>query len=411
MDSNKLTASWNEGELIISGLVDPMVSNAPKPWKASRVSSKLMVAYEESSDRSPDKAHGFAQCSPDMVYDLFTGVNHRRWSGMIFVDTGFGHKKIYFNQGELVFASSDLMDDRLGEVIYRDAVISLDQLTEFAVQVDRKTKFGQVLLRSGTFTNTDLWHSLKSQVREIFRSVFLSDACYVEVQPVMAPMEVSFEDGTDVLLEAAYSYGAQFRSFSRRINSDVRIHLVDLSAASNAVPGTFIGDFIELCKDNPTVEEILERSQLARINTTVALHRLVATGILSLDGLSEASAMKVDARFASLKSVIDAYQMLHGIASSAFKVAGISMPIRDLSEFCLSLNHDGGVSLYLDKIGNLPVESISDMFQQCVTNATRLSYFQIRIESLMRYLLQMSGDILPFESARNLKKEFKEITS
>lgn len=411
MSSRNLAASWKGTDLVISGILDESDSGHSKAWRVGLVNENRVFAFRDLGDFHPEKSVGFAKCSADMVYDLCTGIIRRKWSGMIHVDTGFGNKKIYFKHGELVFASSDLMDDRLGEVIYRDSIISLDQLTKFAVQVDRNTKFGQVLLRSGTFSTTDLWYSLKAQVREIFRSIFLMDVCYVEVHSNESPMEVSFEDGTDLLLEAAFSFGAQFRSFSRRLNVDVRIHLGDPASISKSNLGTFVGDFIELCKDTPAIDEVLARSQLARINTLVCLHKLVAIGVLRLEGLSEINHSRSDTAFTNLRSAIDAYQMLHGAALQAFSVSGVAMPVQDLIGFGLALNRDGLVSLYLDPTGNLAADSISDMLNQCASNVQRLQYFQGRVESLIRFLMQMSCDILPYDYARDLKRQFKEILS
>lgn len=411
MDSSNISASWNESNLVISGLQEDGKSGSAKPWKASKIGSRRVIAFEAATEATPDRADGFAKCSADMLYDIFIGINQRRWTGMVSVDSGVGVKKLYFKSGELVFASSDLMDDRLGEVIYREAIISLDQLTNFAVQVDRKTKFGKVLLASGSFNTIDLWHALKSQVREIFRSVFLYDTGFVEVQSGSSPVEVSFETGTRSLLDAAYSYGAQFRSFAARINSAVRVHRMDAENIDIAKPGTFVGDMLELCSGSPTIEEVIKRSKLARTNTILALHRLVALGHLKLEGMPDVSGSRLDARFTPLKSSIDAYQMLRGIASAAFLTSSVALPTKDLGAFALSLNSDGAISIYLDAAGNLTPESIGDMLHQCVTNNHRIEYFQNRIESLTRYLLLMAGDLLPFEVARDLRGQFREITT
>ena len=411
MTTNELNANWSEGGLIISASNGTPELEFSKPWKAARLDSRRILTFAEGSESNPEKAQGFARCSADMLYDLIVGMNHRRWSGMIVVDTGFGHKKLYFNSGEFVFAGSDLMDDRLGEVIYRDAVISLDQLTDFAVQVDRKTKFGQVLLRSGNFTNTDLWNALKSQVREIFRSVFLVDSCYIEVHSGTAPIEVSFEDGTEDLLDAAYSFGAQFRAFCARVNQNVRVFPVESPLGGGAVSGTFNGDIMELCKDGPTVRVVLDRSKLAEIYTLMAIHKLTASGRLRLEGIKDPIASKMDGTFGNLKSSIDAYQVLHGLVRAAFAGAGINIPVEELIAFAMSLNHDGGASIYLDNKGALTAESVSNMLQQCAINTHRLPYFQTRVESLTRYFLQMAGDGLPGDASRKLRSEFKEITS
>jgi hypothetical protein len=382
-----------------------------KAWRVSQLGKSRILAFEAPTDNNPEQKHGFAQCSAEMLYDFFVGINQRHWSGVAVVDTGFGVKKLYFKSGELVFASSDLIDDRLGEVIYREAIISLEQLTQFAVQVDRKTKFGKVLIASGRFSTIDLWHALKSQVREIFRSVFLAESTFVEIHAGTSPVEVNFESGTKPMLDAAFSFGMHFRSFAGRLIEDVCVSRVDEFKLGASEPGTFIGDMLELCSGSPLVGEVVEKSKLTKANTLVALQKLVAMGHLKLEGMASVDGIRMDAQFATLKSAIDAYQLLRDLVANAFVAANMLFPAADLTAFALTLNHDGAISIFLDPVGNLTTESISAMLLQCSSNSSRIEYFQSRIESLTKYLLLTSGDLLPFEAARELRAHFREITS
>ncbi len=410
MTNNALNTSWTSAGLLISGESLGKDFDASQTWKAARIDKGRILLSDQSSQMDPATALGFAKCTSEMLYDLIIGIHKRSWTGIIHVDSGFGRKRLYFKAGELVFAGSELIDDRLGEVIYRDDLITLDQLTNFAVQVDRKTKFGQVLLRSGKFTNTDLWNALKLQVSEIFRSVFLVDRCVVEVREGVPPIEVSFESDAEAMLDAAYSFGAQFRAFCARMHHGVRVFPIVASGIQQPIKGTFVGDLLELCKDGPTVQDVLVRSKLADLNTLVAVHKLIATGWVRVEGLQDPVVGQLDARFAALKSCLDSYQFLHSIAVKAFENSGLAMPVRELSDFALSLNKDGDVSIYLAASGLVTDESISNILRQSSYNLQRLPYFRIRIESLTRFLLQMALDMLPYDIATNLKRDYMEIS-
>jgi hypothetical protein len=409
MTDQSLKITTNAEGVLISGLTSTLSADkGSSAWEAAALGGSRILLYPSGQGASPKSSAGVAFCSNDMLYDLLFGMNHRRWSGMVLVDMGFVRKKLYFSGGECVFAASDLMDDRLGEVIYREDVISLEQLTNFAVQVDRKTKFGQVLLKSGDFSNTDLWNALKSQVREIFRSVFLVEHSYIEMHQAQAPVEVAFEEGTSELLDAAYSFGSQFRAFSSRILPDEsRVFPHDDGVMTSVKPGTFVGDLMELCKDGPLVREVIERSKLTPFNTLLALHNLHARGLIRLEGLAPVTTVNIESSSGSLKS--DAYQMLHQVVKGAFAAASLEIPIKNLNEFALALNVDGSSTIYLDDEGALMGDSVHNILQQCAVNRQRVLYFRQRIGALIRYLLQMSGDLLPFELAKKVKKEFQEI--
>ncbi len=409
MNKNDSGATWSEHNLVIPTEHLPNQFDSSKPWKVANLDSSRIFAYSEGKALNPQNSQGFAQCTPDMLFDLLKGMNHRRWSGMVFIDSGHGVKRLFFNCGELVFASSDLIDDRLGEVIFRNDRISLDQLTKFAVQVDRKTKFGQVLLRSGDFAHVDLWNALKAQVNEIFRGIFLIERCYIEVQDGVAPVQVTFEFGTDAMLEQSYSFGIQFRMFRQRMSPAVKLIPNRQSVLPALTAGTFNADIMSLCEDEPSVQEILSRSKLTETNTLLAIHKLVASGRLNFKGMEAAPPLKLDGGMGELRAILDGYQLLHGIAMFAFQTAGLKAPIEALASFCLSLNSDGGDSLYLDSSGLIAANSELGVLQQCSQHFERRQYFQIRVESLTRYLLQVSGDTLPHEISRKVITDFKEI--
>jgi hypothetical protein len=247
-------------------------------------------------------------------------------------------------------------------------------------------------------------------VGEIFRSVFFVDQCVIEVREGTAPIQVSFESGTEAILDAAFSFGAQFRGFCRRIHPGVRVVPVIVDDATRPGAGTFAGDLLQICSDASSIHDVLGRSKLADLNTLAALHKLVAAGRLRVEGLPDPVVSHLDGRFATLKSCIDSYQFLHALTVKAFDGAGLVLPTRELAEFALALNEGGDVSIYLANSGGLTEESIGNILKQCSANLQRLPYFRIRIESLIRYLLQMAGDMLPFDSATSLKRQFREIS-
>ena len=409
--SAMLNVERQDNQFLISG---PSLSSgeiASGAWSAVRLDAGRVFLVSKESGSTPATAEGFAKCSIDMLHDLLVGLSHRSWSGMVTVDTGFGLKKLYFNKGELTFAGSSLMDDRLGEVIYREGMISMDQLTGFAVQVDRNTKFGQALLRSSVFTNSDLWNALKSQVREIFRSTFLVPEVYVEISKGTPPTEVTFDEGTDALIESAHCFGAQFRAFFNLLTSSTQVWIRENTALTMPSQGTFLGDMLQLVRENPSLENLLSVSTLTDINTLFVVHRMVCFGFLRLEGLSEGKPAKMTGEFANIKSKIDVYGLLGTTIFRAFSECGVAVPLSDLQRFALSLNTDGSVALCLESDGLIGHGGISNILSQCHTNAHRIRYFEIRLDSLTRYLLQVAGDMLPYEKSKAIRREYMDLVS
>ena len=100
---------------------------------------------------------GYEFTSIDVFTSALLGLISNDFSGIVYIKINSSDKKLYIHKGQIVFASSTMIDDRLGEVIYRKGLITLDQMTEAAVKVTRKLKFGRVMIESNIFNSIDLW--------------------------------------------------------------------------------------------------------------------------------------------------------------------------------------------------------------------------------------------------------------
>ncbi|MDH3687637.1 MAG: DUF4388 domain-containing protein, partial [Myxococcales bacterium] len=108
--------------------------------------------------------------------DVFAWLESSGRSGLL----RFGHrdheKVVYLHRGEVVFASSNQMVDRLGECLLRAGVISLEQLRDAERCFQPPARFGKVLVERGFLTPRELWNGVKYQVEEIVRSLFAYSA-------------------------------------------------------------------------------------------------------------------------------------------------------------------------------------------------------------------------------------------
>jgi tetratricopeptide (TPR) repeat protein len=82
-------------------------------------------------------------------------------------------RKVYFRDGDVLFASSNLNDDRLGEFLLRKGKITQAQFEKSSeVVIKTGKKLGAVLFEMGALTSVDLVTQVKLQVREIVLHVF-----------------------------------------------------------------------------------------------------------------------------------------------------------------------------------------------------------------------------------------------
>lgn len=81
-------------------------------------------------------------------------------------------KRVHLDRGEIVFATSSLVQDRLGESLVRAGQITQAQLEIAARALSPTNKLGKVLVEMGCLTPRGLFDAVRRQVEEIVESFF-----------------------------------------------------------------------------------------------------------------------------------------------------------------------------------------------------------------------------------------------
>jgi tetratricopeptide (TPR) repeat protein len=100
-------------------------------------------------------------------------IHKDRLSGELQVQGEGFSKSLYFIEGELQYAFSNLPQDRLGEVLYTYEKISLEQLIMLRKMKEVSTdKFGKILVQHRILSHRGLYNGLQLQVKAIGISLF-----------------------------------------------------------------------------------------------------------------------------------------------------------------------------------------------------------------------------------------------
>lgn len=400
MTNPPLKATRDKDSLVISGLKNALIE---ENWSVASFKEEYLFARKDGLSNA--EISGACYSTVDGFIDFLSGIHFRRWDGGIHVDTGSGRKKLYFREGELVFASSDLIDDRLGEVCYRRGIITLDQLTDSATKVTRTLKFGQVLVRSKIMTDFELWNALKEQIKDIVKSLFMVESLYFEMDAnLRAPAEVVFSEGTAALLEACYGYGSMYRSFASTLkpNSTIR-----LDNPERAAKGTFLGDLISIIGRKTTVDEFTKQSKLQKINIIASLMDLVNRGICVIEDMRQRSFDERHPKLLAVRKLLKAYEISLKVSLKAFDEARAPFPLKEFHSLVDSFNAEMPV-FYLDSSGNISSESLYSIFSQCAYIKGRSEFFEVRIKSLIEFLLQVTRDHLSDAVIKQIRESIKE---
>jgi len=125
------------------------------------------------------------------VPDLLWNLCRRRSTGVLHVTARGITKRVYIDSGRIVFALSSDPNDRLGELLLRDGLITLDQLEGAIVLLTSGKRLGTILVGAGHLTPENLVRGVLNQVRGIVLSLFpLEEGEYAFVEGPLPTEEV-----------------------------------------------------------------------------------------------------------------------------------------------------------------------------------------------------------------------------
>ena len=105
---------------------------------------------------------------PDLLWELCragkTGVLQLTRQGI--------RKSVYVKDGSIVFATSGDPNDRLGELLLREGLVTLDQLEAAIARLGNGKRLGGLLVEAGHLTPDNLVRAVVRQVREIVLGLF-----------------------------------------------------------------------------------------------------------------------------------------------------------------------------------------------------------------------------------------------
>ncbi len=216
------------------------------------------------------------------VKNFFTELRSERFTGEIYFTCADCNKSVFMQAGEITHCRSSLLDDRLGDVIYRKGLITLDVFVELAGKVNSSMRFGDLLIQLGVIDLVGLWDALNLQSKEILQSLVFYRVLECEVrdtQDVKTPdygLRFQWDTALDDALEEQ-RYVHRFEKHARD-RSELILNSEFLRFASN----DFMKDIVGSVEEHGDFRVIMdEHPPLSQNYTLRALFRLFSYSIIS----------------------------------------------------------------------------------------------------------------------------------
>jgi hypothetical protein len=217
--------------------------------------------------------------------DIFQYLKLTGSTGILTLVAGGARKAVYLNQGRVVFASSNLPNDRLGEMLLREGKITIEEYDGSIKGISKGKRQGRVLVEMGALSPKDLWEGVQFQVREIVYSVFPWDDGQFHFEESSLPEKERITlnlDVGDLVLAGLRRVDASGPLQSRFPELDLVIERVPGSPEPKLEP--YEGHVLGLVDGERSVLEICRESEIGDNETLKVLYALHCTGVVRTKG-------------------------------------------------------------------------------------------------------------------------------
>ncbi|MEN9530048.1 MAG: hypothetical protein RI932_1921, partial [Pseudomonadota bacterium] len=214
--------------------------------------------------------------------DFFFDLRSMRFTGSVQFTCSEGRKNVFLQGGEVTHCNSTLLDDRLGDVIYREGKISLDLFVDLAGKVNATNRFGDLLVQTGVLNTIELWEALVLQSKEILTSLSLYSNLDVEISGIdkLKTPDLGLRFRWDQTLDESEEENRQIRLFETAARQTPQLKIDERTRA--LVKTDFLKDMLTLVEQHKDFNTILdEKSQLSKVYTLKALFKMYSMGIIA----------------------------------------------------------------------------------------------------------------------------------
>jgi len=242
---------------------------------------KNTAAKVMNESRLPREGEIRSQTIPHLIHELALD----RATGLLTVTDREISKKIQFNNGTVLFASSTDRDDRLNQILLQEGTLSLpDLMRALELSLSTKDRLGQVMVRLKLMTAAEVEKWVKKQVRSIVLSAFgwTRGRYAFKVQPIPSESITLGMRGDELLFEGVRRIVSWARVYEEvgGLNTEYR---TTRDAASIVRDLPLVSEeraLLDLCDTPTSLGELCESSKLGDYEMCKSVWALLILGAL-----------------------------------------------------------------------------------------------------------------------------------
>jgi hypothetical protein len=372
-------------------------------WTISASGPDLLVLERSGGDDEPGRAVLAGTIAREgHLIDIIGFISSSQWSGTLTATSGGGRRELYFDKGSLRMATSSERSDRLGELMHRLGKITKSQLDEAVRDIGPDARIGEVLIRRGASTATEIFGMIHTQVEEMFyATLVLGSGTFRFVEGLDLgdlPAFISL-DTNNLLLEGVRRIDemAYFRKLIPGSN-------IVLQRKSRSFPPNMQdeveSEFLARCDGVRTLAQIASETGIGEYEATRLAYRFLTEDTLEVIPTEET---KDD----SITFIVDRFNDMVDHVARAIAKRSDAAPF--LAEVRLYTRSGGEYqdlleNMTLDEEGHLDIHNVMEIIRQTDVDQPMIVLLQVLTQYVF-YVLFLSDRYLPREEHRQISVE------
>jgi len=233
--------------------------------------------------------------------------------GILSVVSGGARKAVYVKGGRVVFASSNLPNDRLGEILLREGKITVEEYEASIQAISKGKRQGRVLVEMGALSPKDLWEGVQFQVREVVYSLFhwAEGQFHFEASTLPEKEKITVDlDIRDLVLAGIRRVDSSGAIQARFPEGALVLETVEERAEGGLE--AYENHVLQLVDGERSVVDVCRESEIGDAETLKVLYALLATGLIQTRGKKVHTLDQDFVPEDTLYSVVSSFNQMYG---------------------------------------------------------------------------------------------------
>ncbi len=219
--------------------------------------------------------------APGALCDVLALLGQTGWRGELVVLDGDEVRSVFFDQGNVVGALTNVEDERLGSVLYRYGVIDAEQRDRVLELVKSGKRFGEAAIELGVLKQEQIYQYISKQIDEVvFATLTVADGTFFFLDGFDdARLVVRHTVSANALLMDGVTRMDEMRYFRQKIPSAEH---VPVRNEGRGAPDAELKVAFDGVDGRSSVGEIGRASGLGEFEITKQLYSLVQSGHVSI---------------------------------------------------------------------------------------------------------------------------------